>query len=142
MVVDEVTMMDRYALEAADRSFRSLRNSTQPFGAMTMVFSGDWRQILTVVPHGSRSKIIARTLKSSYIWQHVEPFSLTINMRVKQSDCTDAEEQKIFSKYLFTPGVICAIRPNVRVRLLTIQRRLISDLFCHALHKDFGEVYA
>ena len=104
MVVDEVTMMDRYALEAADRSFRSLRNNIQPFGGMTMVFSGDWRQILTVVPHGSRSKIIGRTLKSSYIWQHVKPFSLTVNMRVRHSDCTDAEEQKTFSRYLLDLG--------------------------------------
>ena len=104
MVIDEVTMMDRYALEAADRSFRSLRNSTMPFGGITIVFSGDWRQILTVVPHGSRSQIISRTLKSSYIWQDVEKFSLTVNMRVRQSDCTDATEQEIFSKYLLDLG--------------------------------------
>ena len=64
MVVDEVSMMDRRALEAADRTFQWLRGSDKPFGGITMVFSGDWRQILTVVPHGSQTQIIGRCFKS------------------------------------------------------------------------------
>ena len=43
MVVDEVTMIDRRALEAADHTFQLLRGSAKPFGGITMVFSGDWR---------------------------------------------------------------------------------------------------
>ena len=43
MVIDEVSMMDRRALEAADRTFRWLRGSDKPFGGITIVFSGDWR---------------------------------------------------------------------------------------------------
>uniref|UniRef100_A0A8C5G907 ATP-dependent DNA helicase n=1 Tax=Gouania willdenowi TaxID=441366 RepID=A0A8C5G907_GOUWI len=59
LVVDEVTMMDRRALDAADRTFRCLRRSDKSFG-ITMVFGGDWRQILTVVPQGGRTAIIGR----------------------------------------------------------------------------------
>uniref|UniRef100_A0A8C5E9X1 ATP-dependent DNA helicase n=1 Tax=Gouania willdenowi TaxID=441366 RepID=A0A8C5E9X1_GOUWI len=75
MVVDEVTIMDRHALEAADRTFRWLRRSDKPFGGITMVFGGDWRHILTVVPHDSRTKIIGRCCKSSYLWKNVETLS-------------------------------------------------------------------
>ena len=37
MVVDEVSMMDRRALEAADRTFQWLWGSEKPFGGITMV---------------------------------------------------------------------------------------------------------
>ena len=50
-------------------------------------------------------------------------------------------DRKNLSKYLFTPGVVCPIQPCERVRFLMIQRRLIIDFFCYALHNDFGEVY-
>ena len=67
MVVDEVAMMDCHELEAAVRTFQWLRGSAKPFGGITMVFSGDWRQILTVVPHGSHIEIIVGCCKSSYL---------------------------------------------------------------------------
>ena len=85
MVVDEVSMMDRRALETAGRTFQWLRGSEKPFGGITMVFSGDWRQILTVMPHGSRTEIVGRCLKSSYLWRDVNILRLTENMRIRQA---------------------------------------------------------
>ena len=70
MVADEVTTMDRRALEAADRTFKWLQGSAKPFDGITIVFSGNWRQILTIVPHGSHIKIIGRCCKSSYLWKN------------------------------------------------------------------------
>uniref|UniRef100_A0A671VV85 ATP-dependent DNA helicase n=1 Tax=Sparus aurata TaxID=8175 RepID=A0A671VV85_SPAAU len=103
MVVDEVMMMDRRALEAADRTFQWLRGSAKPFGGITMVFSGDWRQILTVVPHGSRIKIIGRCCKSSYLWKNVETLRLTENMRISQAaEHQQAEEE--FARFLLDLG--------------------------------------
>uniref|UniRef100_A0A671V0R7 ATP-dependent DNA helicase n=1 Tax=Sparus aurata TaxID=8175 RepID=A0A671V0R7_SPAAU len=103
MVVDEVTIMDRRALEAADRTFQWLRGSAEPFGGITVVFSGDWRQIRTVVPHGSRIEIIGRCCKSSYLWKNVETLHLTENMRISQAaEHQQAEED--FARFLLDLG--------------------------------------
>ncbi|MCI00855.1 helicase-like protein, partial [Trifolium medium] len=45
-------------------------NSSKIFGGKVMVFGGDFRQILPVVPRGSRSDIIHASLNLSYIWDH------------------------------------------------------------------------
>ncbi|GKC30394.1 ATP-dependent DNA helicase PIF1-like protein [Tanacetum coccineum] len=46
----------------------------QPFGNMTMVFGGDFRQVLPVIPKGSRQDIISASLKQSYLWDHCNVF--------------------------------------------------------------------
>ena len=101
-VPDEVSMMDRRALEAADRTFQWLRGSEKPFGGITMVFSGDWRQILTVVPHGSRTEIVGRCLKSSYMWRDVKLLRLTENMRTRQA--TGGQDEADFATFLLNLG--------------------------------------
>ncbi|XP_028301369.1 uncharacterized protein LOC114462606 [Gouania willdenowi] len=103
MVVDEVAMLDRRALEAADRTFQWLRRSDKPFGGITMVFGVDWRQFLTVVPQGSRTEIIGRCCKSSYLWKNVETLSLTINMRISQAT-EHQQAQEDFAKFLLDLG--------------------------------------
>lgn len=103
MFVDEVSMIDRRALEAADRTFQWLRNSDKPFGGITMVFSRDWRQILTVVPHGSRTEIIGRCFKSSYLWKTVQTLRLTQNMRIAQA-AENQQDERDFAKFLLDLG--------------------------------------
>ena len=55
--------------------------SNDIFGQATVVFAGDWRQILPVIPGGSRAKIVDACLKNSYIWKHCQELSLTENVR-------------------------------------------------------------
>ncbi|XP_052624823.1 uncharacterized protein LOC111890019 [Lactuca sativa] len=47
-----------------------------------IVFGGDFRQILPVVPSGSRQNIVNASLSSSYLWQHCKVHRLTKNMRL------------------------------------------------------------
>ncbi|XP_057246786.1 uncharacterized protein LOC104899231 [Beta vulgaris subsp. vulgaris] len=60
IIWDEAPMMHKYGFEALDRSFRDImrlvdrRNMHRPFGDKVMVFGGDLRQILLVVPKGTR----------------------------------------------------------------------------------------
>ena len=63
LIVDEVTM---FAYDTIDRTLQEVRNEKSvPFGGLTVVFAGDWRQILPVVPRGSRADIVNSTLKRS-----------------------------------------------------------------------------
>jgi ATP-dependent DNA helicase PIF1 len=51
------------------------------FGWKVMVFSGDFRQVLSVVPRGTRAQIMDATLLRSYIWKDVWKICLMRNMR-------------------------------------------------------------
>jgi hypothetical protein len=42
-----------------------------PFGRKVMVFGGDFRQVLPVVPRGTKAQITYATLFKSYIWYDV-----------------------------------------------------------------------
>ena len=60
MIIDEVTMGDKELYHCLDRSLQDIRNDKRPFGGLTIVFGGDWRQILPVIPRGSRGQIVNR----------------------------------------------------------------------------------
>ena len=88
LVVDEVTMARKEVYEAVDRSFQDIRGNNLPFGGITVLLSGDWRQILPVVRHGGRADIVAACLKKSYLWKKVKVLKLTKNMRLNQEDAS------------------------------------------------------
>ena len=69
--------------ELMDRTIQDIRKKSSPFGRLTVLLAGDWRQILPVVRHGSRPDTIYATLKSSYLWQIITRLQLTQNMRAK-----------------------------------------------------------
>lgn len=84
IIWDEAGMQHRYAPEAVDRTLRDLRNCDQPFGGITVVFGGDFQQILPVVVKGTREEIIAASIQRSYLWPHIEILRLRRNMRLEQ----------------------------------------------------------
>lgn len=45
-----------------------------------VVFGGDFRQVLLVVPRGSRFDIVHATINASYLWDHCEVLILTKNV--------------------------------------------------------------
>ena len=68
LIWDEAPMQHRHAFEAVDRTIRDIRDSyNQAFGGLTVLFGGDFRQCLPVVPHGSSAQIVASCLKRSYL---------------------------------------------------------------------------
>jgi len=90
IVWDEAIMMQRHVFEVVNRSLQdimaviNLAFKFLPFGDLVVVFGGDFRQILFVVPRGTRGDVIAAALNRSNIWQHVRVFKLHINMRVQR----------------------------------------------------------
>ena len=71
LIIDEATLGDRLLYECLDRSFQNTRKNNKPFGGCTVVFCGDWRQCLPVVPGGGPAEIMSHTLKRSYLWSKV-----------------------------------------------------------------------
>jgi hypothetical protein len=64
-------MQNRFAFEALDRTCQDIRNNEHSFGGITVVFGGDFQQILPVVVKGSQEDIISASLQRSYLWPHI-----------------------------------------------------------------------
>ncbi|XP_019184562.1 PREDICTED: uncharacterized protein LOC109179508 [Ipomoea nil] len=88
IIWDEAPMMHKFCFEALDRTLRDLLRSTNPrscemtFGGKTVVLGGDFRQILPVIPKGTRQDIVGSSINSSYLWRSCKVFRLTKNLRL------------------------------------------------------------
>nr|XP_040251426.1 uncharacterized protein LOC120968594 [Aegilops tauschii subsp. strangulata] len=97
IIWDEASMMKRQAVEALDNSMRDIMGiRDRPFGGKTVVFGGDFRQVLPVVRRGSRGQIIDATLRSSHLWKGMRQLRLITNMR--------AHNDTWFANYLLRVG--------------------------------------
>ncbi|XP_036148429.1 uncharacterized protein LOC118647495 [Monomorium pharaonis] len=94
---DEAPMAPRYALEIMDRTLRDIMNNDLPFGGKIIVLGGDFRQLLPIKVHGTRSEIVNLSIKFSSTWKHFINFSLTKNTRV-------LPEKTEFAKFLLDIG--------------------------------------
>jgi hypothetical protein len=89
IICDEIPMLHRHILESLDRTLRDLLGVDDDFGGITMLFGGDFRQTLPVVPHGSREQIVGATFCRSRLWQYLQVFQLKTNMRLGQDPASD-----------------------------------------------------
>ncbi|XP_074304071.1 uncharacterized protein LOC141638608 [Silene latifolia] len=111
IIWDEVPMMHIFCFEAVDRTLRDVmrisneRYSDMPFGGKVVVFGSDFRQILPVVPKGTRQDIVSSALSSSYLWSECKVLRLTRNMRLQQgSSETDVQELREFAEWILKVG--------------------------------------
>ena len=59
IIWDEAPMMHRYTFEAVDRTLQDVMCNNKPFGGKVMVLSGDFRQVLPVIPRANGAQIVA-----------------------------------------------------------------------------------
>ncbi|CAL5396268.1 unnamed protein product [Camellia sinensis] len=74
-------MTNRYAFEALNRTLIDITGVDCPFGGKIMVFGGDFRQVLPVVPKGTKAETIAASIVKSPLWSHIQILRLKQNMR-------------------------------------------------------------
>lgn len=97
IIWDEASMTKRQAVEALDRSMRDIMDRPDvPFGGKTVVFGGDFRQVLPVVRKGTRPQITDATLRKSYLWDCMRQLRLVTNMR--------AQNDRWFAEFLLRVG--------------------------------------
>ncbi|XP_031127813.1 uncharacterized protein LOC116029909 [Ipomoea triloba] len=94
IIWDEAPMMHKHCFEALDKTMRDLMRYSDPqsvhktFGGKTVVLGGDFRQILPVVPKGSRQDIVSAAINSSYLWESCRVLRLTKNLRLRTLDAS------------------------------------------------------
>ena len=92
-LIDESTMLNKFLLEAMDRTLRDIMMKPDlPFGGKIVILAGDFKQCLPVVPGASRAGIVKQAINKSHLWQHFEIRHLTQNMRVRASGNPDLED--------------------------------------------------
>ena len=101
-LIDEATMLDKFLLEAFDRTLRDLmRKPNQPFGGKIVILAGDFRQCLPVVPKAKRAAIVSHCINQSFLWKSFKILTLTQNMRVMASGDRELED---FDKWTLSVG--------------------------------------
>ncbi|KAK1372390.1 hypothetical protein POM88_028583 [Heracleum sosnowskyi] len=111
IIWDEAPMQHRYAFECLDRSLRDIMKAVDPqryhmpFGGITVVLAGDFRQILPVIPGAGRSQIVGACITKSKIWKIATVFKLLHNMRLnKGKDAEEVQNLTRFAKWVLDVG--------------------------------------
>ncbi|GJY26770.1 DNA helicase PIF1, ATP-dependent [Tanacetum coccineum] len=107
IIWDEAPMVNRHCYEVFDRKMRDICRtdpstpSEQVFGGKVVMFGGDFRQILPVVPNGSRQDVVHVAINSSYLWNHCTVMKLTVNMRLGSgSNSSEKKEIQDFADWI------------------------------------------
>ena len=87
-------------------------------GGITVLFSGDFHQILPIIPNGTKidEVNINACLKYLYLWNKIIKFSLTRNMRLSLNEDSDASE--------FANNLIMLGDGNINVNAIDISIKL------------------
>ncbi|XP_061373958.1 uncharacterized protein LOC133316245 [Gastrolobium bilobum] len=111
IISDEAPMVHRFCFEALDRTLKDVLRFydtscvDMPFAGKVVTLGGDFRQILPVIPHGSRQEIVHATINSSYLRSYCHLLSLTKNMCLNFGSSTNnLLEIKEFSEWLLKIG--------------------------------------
>lgn len=104
VIWDEISMQHKYCVEAVDRSLKHIRGSSRPFGGLSVIFAGDFRQTLPIVPGGTMYDQKKACLKSSYVWSQLSIFHLHENLRLKVSNESSGFDSRKYADWLLKIG--------------------------------------
>ncbi|XP_074342691.1 uncharacterized protein LOC141680334 [Apium graveolens] len=96
-------MRHRHGIKSVDKCLRDYispidpNRSSRPFGGITVVFGGDYRQTLPVIPKASQGETVGSTLNRSKLWDFCEVFTLRQNMRLYSGNSD--ERNKIIAEF-------------------------------------------
>jgi len=108
IVWDEAPMSSKHSVSVVDRLFQELIGTTDqhdlPFGGIMVVFAGDFRQVLPVIPRAGRAQIVASTILRLPWWRSVKTLHLTINERIRSNTVHTDTSATEFAEFLLQIG--------------------------------------
>lgn len=153
IIWDEAPMAHRHTFEALDRTLRDILSvgdetaQTKPFGGKTVLLGGDFRQILPVIPQGTRQETVCAALNRSYLWDSCHKYLLSQNMRVQP-------EEKKFAEWILQVGDGVAPKKNhyldevqaedsieIDSDLLLPETDNPLEVLCQSIYPDFTDTY-
>ena len=100
IIWDEAPMQHHHIAEAVNRTFQDVRGSDALFGGLTVVFGGDFQQILPVIEKGSRPETVGACLQRCHIWSSLQVLHLHQNMCLN----VEVEQEKNFAQWQLDIG--------------------------------------
>ncbi len=99
-------MCHKYCIEAVNRSLRDIARRKIQFGGKCVLFSGDFRQNIPVIPERSRAQIVHGCVKSSALSANFRILHLTEKLRLSSllNDPHASETALRFPSYLLRFG--------------------------------------
>ena len=140
-------MAHKYCFEALDRTLNDIisgmTKENAVFGGKVILFGGDFRQILPVIPGGSRSDIVNSTINASYLWDHCEVLTLTKNMRLQQPGLqgSTASEIQEFSDWIVKIGDGKLEEPNDGLVEVEIPKEFLISKFNDSIEAIVNTTY-
>jgi hypothetical protein len=105
IIWDEAPMASKNQIESVNRLLNELMDTTKEnkhFGGKNIIFSGDFRQVLPVLPKQGRASIVSNIIKKCSWWRHCIQLQLTINERLKRYG--NMEQNLEFADFLMQIG--------------------------------------
>ena len=86
-------------------SYDGVDNTDKPFGGLSVVLNGDFRQIFPVIRKGCKKDILASSINSSKLWSHCKVLTLTTNMCLSGSTVrAEQDEIRKFVDWMLSIG--------------------------------------
>lgn len=104
IVWDEIATQHKDCITCVDRSLRHLRQDERPFGGVSIIFAGDFRQTLPIVPGGNLRSQFEASLKSTTLWHFIKRLRLTRNVRLLGRGLTEDHVAQVYSEWLLKLG--------------------------------------
>jgi ATP-dependent DNA helicase PIF1 len=120
---DECSMIHKDVADTVDRTLRDIMRDPRPFGGKTVVFTGDFKQLLPVVRRGRGHD---HTMQRCAWWRDVKVVTFTFNWRALQSP--------VFSAFLEEVG-------NGRVDFVEVPSDRIVDDFDAMIDAVYGTTF-
>ncbi|XP_020970068.1 ATP-dependent DNA helicase PIF1-like [Arachis ipaensis] len=132
IIWDEAPMANKESVQSLDRTLRDILANDMPFGGKVMVMRGDFRQVVPVVPKGSKSQMISASIVKSHLWASTKILHLRQNMR--------SSNDHVFAKYLMRIGD--GIEPTIHEDFVRIQANMTIPWEGEtSLHKLIEEIF-
>ncbi|XP_029144547.1 uncharacterized protein [Arachis hypogaea] len=132
IIWDEAPMANKESVQSLDRTLRDILANDMPFGGKVMVMGGDFRQVLPVVPKGSKSQMISASIVKSQLWASTKILHLRQNMR--------SSNDHVFAEYLMRIGD--GIEPTIHEDFVRIQANMAIPWEGEtSLHKLIEEIF-
>lgn len=124
LIVDEASMASGFLVDVIDRLLREVMNNKNvPFGGKTILFAGDFRQTLNIVPFGREAEILSTCFKTAKTWRQMRQFELIENMRALPGEIE-------FKGYTIRmgDGTLPASHPDYDPDKIQLDPRIVLDL--------------
>ncbi|KAK1393020.1 ATP-dependent DNA helicase [Heracleum sosnowskyi] len=102
-----------------------------PFGGITVVLGGDFRQILPVINCGSRGDVVSTCITNSPLWLNSQIMVLFRNMRLNQGqNAEEVDSLKSFAEWVLQIGNGQVVPPQDELLLYEEDDIVIPRAFC------------